>query len=319
MARTQHSTEYYDYIDTCYECPHCGAKKYVKGEYTVVGWKTDTTSGYGSDGQFHSAEHRSHEKKIHISDDGYYHVTFNNNRGWCRDCLAKRRKKIIKTTSIVVAVILLISFVGTLFRLFLGNNSGFYEWTYKQSLKTFENHAEYKADTGTATPGKQVIDSIAKVTEEGDFYMHFYDEGSGEVQKYTLGDQVTYFYSFNDGCGELSNTTYIHADNILYVNGDEKIAYHSTAAEYSELLKKLQAYLPNNYCAKDTYTREGQLASERDDLYAVIAYGENRTALYDSSHGYYFEKTPELFIRIHFGEDDKMEKLPVLSDYKEVS
>ena len=246
-------------------------------------------------------------------------MKFGNKFGWCRDCLAKRRKKIIKTTLIVVAVVLLLSFIGTAFESFLSSNYGFYEWTFEQSLKTFENHAEYQEDNGTATPGKQVIDGITKEIGEGDFYMRFYEEGSGAVQKYTLGEQVYYYYAFNDGCGDLSDTTYIHTGDILYVNGDEKIAYHSTAAAYTELLNKLQTYLPNNYCAKDTYTREGQLASEADDLYAVIAYGEDRTALYDGSHGYYFEKTPELFIRIHFGEDDNVESIPVLSEYKEVA
>ncbi len=319
MARTKHTTNYYDYIDTCYTCKKCGAKKYVKGVETLVGWKSETTSGYGSDGRYHSAERDSREKKIYISDDGYRHIFWDNSRGWCEKCLAERRKKIFKTTAIVVAVILVISLVGTLFRSFLGNNSGFYEWTYNQSLKVFENHEEYQMDTETATPGKQVVDSIATASKESDFYMHFYDEGSGEVQKYTLGDQVTYFYSFHDNCGELSNTLYIHTDNILYVNGEDKVAYHSTAAEYKTLLQAVQAYLPKNYCAKGPYTSQGQVNSTEDALYATIAYGEERTALFDSGHGYYFEKTPELFVRIHFGEDDNMKSLPDLADYKEVS
>ena len=90
MARTKHTTNYYDYIDTCYTCKKCGAKKYVKGVETLVGWKSETTSGYGSDGRYHSAERDSREKKIYISDDGYHHIFWDNSRGWCEKCLAER-------------------------------------------------------------------------------------------------------------------------------------------------------------------------------------------------------------------------------------
>lgn len=318
MARTRRSTEYYDYIDTCYECKKCGASKYVKKVRTVVGWKSETSAGYGSDGKYHSAESDSREKKFYIARDGYYHREFDNPRGWCPACIWERRKKIAKITSITVAVILILSFAATAFSSFLNQNSNIYEWTYNMLLEKYENHAEFEANVETDVPGGQIAAEIAKRSAESDFYMHFYDAGSGWVQKYTDVKSVIYFYSFGDGCGELSGTVYIHMDGVLYVNGDEKVAYRKTAAEYDELLAKLEAYLPVNYCAQDTYTSEGRLASDADELYATIAYGEECTLLFDTGSGYYFEKTPEKFARIHFGEEDRTEKIPRISDYRVV-
>lgn len=318
MARTRHSTEYYDYIDTCYECKKCGAKKYVKSVYTVVGWKSDTTAGIGSDGKYHSEEHRSGEKNIYIARDGYYHREFDNSRGWCPACIAERRKKIAKITLITVAVILILSLAGAAVSSFLNQNSSIYEWTYNMLLEKYENHAEFEANIETEAPGEQIAEEIAKRSAESDFYMHFYDAGSGWVQKYTDVKSVIYFYSFGDGYGELSGTVYIHMDNVLYVNGTEKVAYRRTAPEYDALLAKLQTYLPVNYCAQDTYTSEGRLASDADELYATVAYGEDCTLLFDTGSGYYFEKTPEKFARIHFGEEDRTEKIPRISDYRVV-
>ena len=198
----------------------------------------------------------------------------------------------------------------------INNNSSVYEWTYNVLLDKYEGHAEFEANAPTDEPGKQIADSIAQLSEEGDFYMHFYDAGSGAVQKFTDGKRTIYFYSFGDGCGEFSGNTYIHMDSILYVNGAEKVAYRSTSDEYDELLARLQAYLPVNYCAQGTYTSEGRLASDADELYATIAYGEDETLLFDTGSGYYFEKTPEKFARVHFGEDDRMDRIPKLSDYR---
>ena len=316
MARTQYSTEYYDYIDTCYECKKCGARKYEKGVYTVVGWKSETTAGYGSDGKYHSSESNSRRKEFYIWSDGYYHREFDNSRGWCPACIAERRKKIAKITLITVAVILILSLAATAVSSFLNQNSSIYEWTYNMLLEKYENHAEFEANVETDAPGGQVAAEIAKRSAESDFYMHFYDAGSGWVQKYTDVKSVIYFYSFGDGCGELSNTVYIHMDNVLYVNGAEKVAYRRTAPEYDTLLTKLQAYLPVNYCAQGTYTSEGRLASDADELYATIAYGEDETLLFDTGSGYYFEKTPEKFARVHFGEDNRMDRIPNLSNYR---
>ena len=315
MARVRHSTEYYDYIDTCYECKRCGAQKRVNRVYTVVGWTSRTSAGYDSDGRYHSAESSSRDKKIYIAEDGYYHREFDNKRGWCKKCIAKRRKKIFFVTLIVVAAILTLSLSDAVLGFFLNRGSGVYEWTYNLLLDKYENHDEYQANIETDAPAKAMIDDITKKLSENDFYLRFYDTGSGEVQKYTDRNIVTYFYRFKDGCGELSNTTYIHMEDILYVNGDEKIAYRSTSAEYAVLLEKLQAYLPQNYCMQGEYTSEGRLASESDDLYATIARGEDCTVLYDSGDGYYFEKTSEFFARLHIGDDSRKDKLPKLSDY----
>ena len=315
MARVRHSTEYYDYIDTCYECKRCGAQKRVNRVYTVVGWTSRTSAGYDSDGRYHSAESSSRDKKIYIAEDGYYHREFDNKRGWCKKCIAKRRKKIFFVTLIVVAAILTLSLSDTVLGFFLNRGSGVYEWTYNLLLDKYENHDEYQANIETDAPAKAMIDDVTKKLSENDFYLRFYDTGSGEVQKYTDRNIVTYFYRFKDGCGELSNTTYIHMEDILYVNGDEKIAYRSTSAEYAALLEKLQAYLPQNYCMQGVYTSEGRLASASDDLYATIARGEDCTVLYDSGDGYYFEKTSESFARLHIGKDSRKDKLPKLSDY----
>ena len=315
MARVRHSTEYYDYINTCYECKRCGAKEYVKGVYTVVGWRSETSAGYDSNGKYHAAEKQVRDKNIYISSDGYYHRAFDNGRGWCRACIARRRKRIAAVTAIVIAVILALSLINTVLVSFINGNSGVYEWTYRQVLKKYEGHAAYQADVETDLPGQQILEAIEAQSREKDFYMHFYEQGSGAVQKYTDRGKTVYFYSFGEGWGELSDTLYIHTDGLLYVDGDEKIAYRATAAEYGVLLEKLSAYLPQSYCATGDYITEGRLSSDEDALYAVIAYGEDETVLYDSGNGYYFEKTPERFARLHFGEDDRMAKLPVLADY----
>lgn len=321
MALQEEVTRYYDYIDTCYECSKCGKKKYVKGVKTYT--ETETKSN-GTDvfGNHHFNDVTTSSNNIRISDDGYYHINFENKRGLCPGCAKKRILKFIIIIGIVVVVILGMSFADTLITSFVGNNSSLYEAVFTSTLEKYENHEKILVDVQTKyDPGVVTIDEMKEDLQDSDYYLNLYAEGSAEIQKHTLGDETWYYFNFGANFGDLSDKKYAISGELIYEIGKEKKVYYKSSAEYAPMLAKLNVYLPENCLGKGPYITESWLTSADDEISAKIAYGDNITVLYDSWNGYYFEKTSELFARLQYnetGSKSTMFNLPKLEDCTEI-
>ncbi len=265
--------------------------------------------------------------KVNLDSDGYFRCR----RGYCTECskrITKGMGRVVKAIVIFFVVGAILSFGSLiLYNLFGG---GLHEYTYDKVLKECQSHPDIMNDVSNKNGvGTTTFEIMKKNLSDGDYFMYIYGEGRAEVQKDTTDGKSTYIWRFKKGYGELSKRTYILENEILYELGKEKIAYHSTAAEYEPLLKKLQAYLPENYCGKGDYTSESRLDDADTLLTANIVYGDGVTCLYHSTldsetfeeTAYYYEKSDEVFLRLsidEYGDNDAIKTAPKLSDCKEI-
>ncbi len=265
---------------------------------------------------------------IYLDEDDYYRYT----SGYCEDCRILRRKKkikkIIKITSIVaivVAACLLVSLFNE------GIIEPLHKWTYGRVLATCEENPKILTAVETTNGvGTTTFDTLKTDLADGDYVMNIYGESDAVVQQYTRGEETTLYWEFGEGFGDLSDTDFVLKDGLLYALGEKNKVYYSTAADYAPLLEKLNAYLPQNYCGKGTYTSESWLNDAEQLLTANIVYGDGATCLYynklaedsDEYQTYYYEESDAVFLRVkleEYGATTSTVKVPDADDCMQIT
>lgn len=179
-----------------------------------------------------------------------------------------------------------------------------------------------RIDTDSALLGsdaKYTFEVLSDKTDSNDYKLRLYTNGSMvEVIKYTLSNEPIMSWEFKNGFDEMSNKTYVLRNNVIYEDGEQKIAYNSGSKKYSEIIDKLSAYLPKNSCCKGKYTSASELDDPEQYLIAHIIKGDSDTVLYETTEGKYYEKTADKFIYIEICKptEGNFVKIPEKGDYE---
>ncbi len=247
---------------------------------------------------------------------GYFHTS----EKMCPACKKKRNIRIVLGVLLLAAVICTTSFGCELFE--AGCTDDLRHWTYTQVLKRVESNPTYAPADDTDGIGIYTRGYLQDGILSHDYHMQYTGDTPFEVQKDTTGGKIAYLYKFGEGHGELSNRTFIHWDNTLYLPGDTPVAYLPTASEYTAYLTALQAYLPENYCMKDTFTQEYLVDDKDKSIVASVSYGDGVTAMaYMQYEGdyldkfYYYEDADHGFLEIKFGNAGTLDAIADIPAY----
>lgn len=242
--------------------------------------------------------------------------------GICQDCsvkVAKKAGKGFKKFLIFIIIVALISGGLLLFKNCVFGNSGLYEWAMNKKIDKYESSERIDADSALlGSDAKYTFEVLSDKTDSNDYKLRLYTNGSMvEVIKYTFSNEPIMSWEFKNGFDEMSNKTYVLRNNVIYEDGEQKIAYNSGSKKYSEIMDKLSAYLPKNCCCKGKYTSASELDDPEQYLIAHIIKGDSDTILYETTEGEYYEKTADKFIYIEIckpTEGDSI-RIPEKSDY----
>lgn len=242
--------------------------------------------------------------------------------GICQDCSVKVAKKAGKGFKMFLIFIIIVALIGgglMLFKSCVFGNSGLYEWEMNKKIGKYESSERIDTDSALlGSDAKYTFEVLSDETDSNDYKLRLYTNGSMvEVIKYTLSNEPIMSWEFKNGFDEMSNKTYVLRNNVIYEDGDRKIAYNSGSKKYSEIMDKLSAYLPKNCCCKGKYTSASELDDPEQYLIAHIIKGESDTVLYETTEGEYYEKTADKFIYIEIckpTEGDSI-RIPEKSDY----
>ncbi len=250
-------------------------------------------------------------EQVTVESDGYHH----RRAGYCKSCNERRlkqekerRKKRTKRLVAAVAIVAIVLAVLLTGNALLTGNS-LQTWTYNKLLGRCEGNPNLVA-VQVGDGGAAAVAQMKKDLANGDYLLYLYGEGEAKVQKNTLDGKTAYYWVFKEGYGELSGKTFILQEGVLYEKGDEKLAYHSSAAEYAPLLDSLKAYCPENVCGKGPFTAESRLDDSEQKIIANLLYGEGLTALYyqkqgeDSTKTVYYEKSDTAFLQLNILETE---------------
>lgn len=252
--------------------------------------------------------------------DGYYHVY-----EYCSDCAVETAKKTVKTSGKFLKFIIVIFIIGAVVygggKLFnkgvLGTNS-LVQKAFDKKISAFESDGSViKNVEDENAPGVTVIGFLHDSIDTDDYHVYFYnDSGKAEVQKSTNAMGTDYCFSFDKGFGETLGGKKFAMDSQYIYDVDEKIAYASSSSEYAQLNELLNAYFPENVCAKRKFNRQDTMKTD-NDAYIDVLYGDDATVYIDWSDGKYYEKSDDSFIYVTFSESgkghDNMSK-PKISD-----
>lgn len=242
--------------------------------------------------------------------------------GICQDCSVKVAKKAGKGFKMFLIFIIIVALIGgglMLFKSCVFGNSGLYEWAMNKKIDKYESSERIDTDSALlGSDAKYTFEVLSNKTDSNDYKLRLYTNGSMvEVIKYTLSNKPIMSWEFKNGFDEMSNKTYVLRNNVIYEDGEQKIAYNSGSKKYSEIMDKLSAYLPKNCCCKGKYTSASELDDPEQYLIAHIIKGDSDTILYETTEGEYYEKTADKFIYIEITkptEGDSI-RLPEKSDY----
>lgn len=242
--------------------------------------------------------------------------------GICQDCsvkVAKKAGKGFKKFLIFIIIVALISGGLLLFKNCVFGNSGLYEWAMNKKIDKYESSERIDTDSALlGSDAKYTFEVLSDKTDSNDYKLRLYTNGSMvEVIKYTFSNEPIMSWEFKNGFDEMSNKTYVLRNNVIYEDGEQKIAYNSGSKKYSEIMDKLSAYLPKNCCCKGKYTSASELDDPEQYLIAHIIKGDSDTILYETTEGEYYEKTADKFIYIEIckpTEGDSI-RIPEKSDY----
>ena len=240
----------------------------------------------------------------------------------CADCSVKVAKKAGKGFKMFLIFIIIVALIGgglLLFENCVFGNSGLYEWAMNKKIDKYESSERIDTDSALlGSDAKYTFEVLSDKTDSNDYKLRLYTNGSMvEVIKYTFSNEPIMSWEFKNGFDEMSNKTYVLRNNVIYEDGEQKIAYNSGSKKYSEIMDKLSAYLPKNCCCKGKYTSASELDDPEQYLIAHIIKGDSDTILYETTEGEYYEKTADKFIYIEITkptEGDSI-KLPEKSDY----
>lgn len=240
----------------------------------------------------------------------------------CADCSVKVAKKAGKGFKMFLIFIIIVALIGgglLLFENCVFGNSNLYEWAMNKKIDKYESSERIDTDSALlGSDAKYTFEVLSDKTDSNDYKLRLYTNGSMvEVIKYTFSNEPIMSWEFKNGFDEMSNKTYVLRNNVIYEDGEQKIAYNSGSKKYSEIMDKLSAYLPKNCCCKGKYTSASELDDPEQYLIAHIIKGESDTILYETTEGEYYEKTADKFIYIEITkptEGDSI-KLPEKSDY----
>ena len=199
-------------------------------------------------------------------------------------------------------------------------NSRLYEWSMNKKIGKYESSERIDTDSALlGSDAKYTFKVLSGETDSNDYKLRLYTNGSMvEVIKYTLSNEPIMSWEFKNGFDEMSNKTYVLRNNVIYEDGDRKIAYDKSSKKYGEIMKKLNSYLPKNCCCKGKYTSASELDDPEQYLIAHIIKGESDTVLYETTEGKYYEKTAEKFIYIEICKPTEGDfvKIPEKGDYE---
>lgn len=242
--------------------------------------------------------------------------------GICQDCSVKVAKKAGKGFKKFLIFIIIVALIGgglLVFENCVFGNSGLYEWAMNKKIDKYESSERIDTDSALlGSDAKYTFEVLSDKTDSNDYKLRLYTNGSMvEVIKYTFSNEPIMSWEFKNGFDEMSNKTYVLRNNVIYEDGDRKIAYDKSSEKYSEIMDKLSAYLPKNCCCKGKYTSASELDDPEQYLIAHIIKGESDTILYETTEGEYYEKTADKFIYIEIckpTEGDSI-RIPEKSDY----
>lgn len=240
----------------------------------------------------------------------------------CGDCSVRIVKKAGRGLKKLVVFLLIVALIGgglMLFKNVVFGSSTLYEWAMNKKLDKYEASDRLTKDYALFNSGADyTLKTLKQNTASNDYTLRYYTaDGTAEVIKYTLGEEVFIQWRFKSGFDELSGKTYILRDGVIYENGGEKRTYTAESAQYGELSGKLNAYLPENCCCKGSYTSADELDDPEQYLIAHIIRGDSDTVLYETTEGKYYEKTADKFIYIGIvkpTEGDSV-RIPEKSEY----
>lgn len=242
--------------------------------------------------------------------------------GICQDCSVKVAKKAGKGFKKFLIFIIIVALIGgglLVFENCVFGNSGLYEWAMNKKIDKYESSERIDTDSALlGSDAKYTFEVLSDKTDSNDYKLRLYTNGSMvEVIKYTLSNEPIMSWEFKNGFDEMSNKTYVLRNNVIYEDGDRKIAYNSGSKKYSEIMDKLSAYLPKNCCCKGKYTSASELDDPEQYLIAHIIKGESDTVLYETTEGEYYEKTADKFIYIEICKPTEGDSviIPEKSDY----
>lgn len=242
--------------------------------------------------------------------------------GICQDCSVKVAKKAGKGFKKFLIFIIIVALIGgglLVFENCVFGNSGLYEWAMNKKIDKYESSERIDTDSALlGSDAKYTFEVLSDKTDSNDYKLRLYTNGSMvEVIKYTLSNEPIMSWEFKNGFDEMSNKTYVLRNNVIYEDGDRKIAYNSGSKKYSEIMDKLSAYLPKNCCCKGKYTSASELDDPEQYLIAHIIKGESDTVLYETTEGEYYEKTADKFIYIEIYKPTEGDSviIPEKSDY----
>ena len=223
----------------------------------------------------------------------------------------------------VLIFLVIVALIGgglMLFKSCVFGNSRLYEWSMNKKIGKYESSERIDTDSALlGSDAKYTFKVLSGETDSNDYKLRLYTNGSMvEVIKYTLSNEPIMSWEFKNGFDEMSNKTYVLRNNVIYEDGDRKIAYNSGSKKYSEIMDKLSAYLPKNSCCKGKYTSASELDDPEQYLIAHIIKGDSDTVLYETTEGEYYEKTADKFIYIKISKPTEGDSImiPEKSDYK---
>lgn len=241
----------------------------------------------------------------------------------CKDCSVKIAKKVWRVVKRVLIFLVIVALIGgglLLFKNCVFGNSRLYEWSMNKKIGKYESSERIDTDSALlGSDAKYTFKVLSGETDSNDYKLRLYTNGSMvEVIKYTLSNEPIMSWEFKNGFDEMSNKTYVLRNNVIYEDGDRKIAYDKSSKKYGEIMKKLNSYLPKNCCCKGKYTSASELDDPEQYLIAHIIKGESDTVLYETTEGKYYEKTADKFIYIEICKPTEGDfvKIPEKGDYE---
>lgn len=241
----------------------------------------------------------------------------------CKDCSVKIAKKVWRVVKRVLIFLVIVALIGgglLLFKNCVFGNSRLYEWSMNKKIGKYESSERIDTDSALlGSDAKYTFKVLSGETDSNDYKLRLYTNGSMvEVIKYTLSNEPIMSWEFKNGFDEMSNKTYVLRNNVIYEDGDRKIAYDKSSKKYGEIMKKLNSYLPKNCCCKGKYTSASELDDPEQYLIAHIIKGESDTILYETTEGEYYEKTADKFIYIEICKPTEGDfvKIPEKGDYE---
>ena len=264
-------------------------------------------------------EFESMSKRVSVDEKGYA----TRMDGICADCSVKVAKKAWRVTKKILIFLVIAALIGgglMLFKSCVFGNSNLYEWAMNKKIGKYESSERIDTDSALlGSDAKYTFKVLSGETDSNDYKLRLYTNDSMvEVIKYTLSNEPIMSWEFKNGFDEMSNKTYVLRNNVIYEDGEQKIAYNSGSKKYSEIMDKLSAYLPKNSCCKGKYTSASELDDPEQYLIAHIIKGDSDTVLYETTEGEYYEKTADKFIYIKISKPTEGDSImiPEKSDYK---